>query len=56
MKFFLKHEKKWTLKIQKSKIIILLLNRSQISAVVPIVRFPGDPKTALIGDPLYIHI
>ena len=45
--------KKWTLKIQKSKIVILVLNQSSISAVFPIVQFAGDPKTALTGDPLY---
>jgi hypothetical protein len=26
------------------------------SAVFPIVGFPGDPKTALTGDPLYFDI
>ena len=30
-------------------------NQSPISAVFPIVRFPGDPKTALTGDPLYFE-
>jgi hypothetical protein len=42
------------LKIQKSQIAILVLNQPGISAVFPIVRFAGDPKTALTGDPLYI--
>ena len=53
MKILLKREKKWTLRIQKSKIVILVLNQSPISAVFTIVRFPGDPKTALTGDSLY---
>ena len=47
--------KKWTLKSQKSQIAILLLNQCSISAVFPIVRFAGDPKAALTGDPLYKH-
>ena len=53
MKHLFKSEKKWTLWIQKSKIVILVLNQSPISAVSPIVRFAGDPKTALSGDSLY---
>ena len=36
MKILLKREKKWTLKIKKSKIIILVLNQSLIGAVFPI--------------------
>jgi hypothetical protein len=48
-----KWAKKGTLKIQKSQIAILVLNQPPISAVFPIVRFAGDPKTALTGDPLY---
>ena len=44
---------KSTLKIQKSKIGVLVLNQSLISAVFAIVRIAGDPKTALTGDPLY---
>ena len=56
MKILLTSEKKWTLKIQKSKIVILVLNQYRISAVFPIVQFPGDPKTALTGDPLYISL
>ena len=56
MKVLLKSDKKWTLKIQKSKIVILVLNQSPISAVFSIVRFPGDPKTALTGDPLYVVV
>ena len=52
MKILLKSEKKWTLKIQKSKIVILVLNQSPISSVFPIVRFAGNPKTALTADPL----
>ena len=44
--------KKWTLKIQKSEIIVLVLNQSPISAAFTIVRFAGDLKTALTGDPL----
>ena len=46
-------KKKGTLRIQKSQIAILVLNQSPISAVFPIVRFAGDPKTALTGDLLY---
>ena len=53
MKILCKRVKKWTLKIQKSKIVILVLNQSPISAVFSIVRFTGDPKTALTGDLLY---
>ena len=53
MKILLKREKKWTLRIQKSKIVIFVLNQSPISAVFTIVRFPGGPKTALTGDSLY---
>ena len=52
MKVLLKSDKKWTLKIQKSEIVVLVLNQSPISAVSPIVRSAGDPKTALTGDPL----
>ena len=48
MKILIKKEEKWTLKIQKSKIVILVINQSPISAVFLIVRFPGDPL-----DPLY---
>ena len=44
--------KKGTLKIQKSKIAILVLSQSPISAVFQIVRFPGDQKTALTGESL----
>ena len=55
LKILLKKEKKWTLKIQKSEIVILVLNLSPISAVSPIVRFAGDPKPALTGDPLYLQ-
>ena len=47
-------KKKETLKFQKSQITILVLNQSPISAVFPIVRFAGDPKTALTGNPLYL--
>merc|ERR1711894_311833 len=36
------------MKFQKSQITILVLNQSPISVVFPIVRFAGDPKTALI--------
>ena len=36
-----------------SQIAILVLNQCPISAVFPIVRFAGDQKTALTGDPLY---
>ena len=43
------------MKIQKSKIAILVLNQCPISAVFQIVRFAGDQKTALTGDSLYIY-
>ena len=49
-------KKKGTLKIQKSKIAILVLNHSPISAVFQIVRFPGDQKTALTGESLYSSV
>ena len=55
MKIWLKRDKKWTLKIQKSKIVILVLNQSLISAVFPIVQFAGDPKTALTMDLDPVH-
>ena len=41
------------MKNQKSKIAILILNQSPISAVFQIVRFPGDQKTELIGESQY---
>ena len=50
------HDKKDMVKWAKKeiwKIMILVLNQSPISAVFPIVRFTGDPKTAITGDPLY---
>ena len=53
MRHLFKSEKKWTLKIQKSKIVILVLKQSPISAVFQIVRFPGDQKIALTGESLY---
>jgi hypothetical protein len=46
----IKISKKGTLKIQKSKIAILVLNQCPISAVFPIVWLPGDQKTALTGE------
>ena len=42
------------MKIQKSQIAVLVLNQSPISAVFTIVRFAGDPKTALTGELLYV--
>ena len=33
----------------------LILNQSPISAVFPIVRFPGDQKTVLTGESLCRH-
>ena len=45
--------KKGTLKIQKSYIVILVLNQSPISTIFAIVRFPGSTKLVLSGDPLY---
>ena len=42
------------MKTQKSKIAILVLN--QISAVFPIVLFPGDQKTAQTGESLNSQI
>ena len=50
MKLYENKQKKGTLKIQKSQIMILVLNRSPISADFPIVRFIGDQKTALPGE------
>jgi hypothetical protein len=47
-------QKKGTSKIQKSQIAILVLNQPPISAVFSIVRFAGDPKTALSGESLYL--
>ena len=50
------HDKKDMVKWAKKeiwKIMILVLNQSPISAVFTIVRFAGDPKTALTGDLLY---
>ena len=52
LKFSQNELKKGTLKIQKSKTAILVLNQSPISAVFQIVRFPGDQKTALTGESL----
>ena len=46
---FVKMSKKGT---QKTKITILVLNQSRISAIL-IVRFPGDQKTTLTGQSLY---
>jgi hypothetical protein len=54
LKFHGNEQKKGTLKIQKSQIAVLVLNQSPISAVFTIVRFAGDPKTALTGDLLYM--
>ena len=53
VKFIQNEQKKRTLKIQKSKLAILVINQSSISAVFQIVRFPGDQKTALTGESLY---
>ena len=50
----IKWAKKGTSKIQKSKIAILVLNQRLISAVFPTVRLPGDQKTALTGEFLYL--
>ena len=52
LKFSQNGLKKGTLKIQKSKIAILVLNQSPISAVFQIVRFPGDQKTTLTRESL----
>ena len=46
--------KKGGFKIQKSKNAILVLNQSLISAILPIVRFPGDQKTALTRE--FLHM
>ena len=51
----MKMRKKGTLKIQKSLIAILVINQPPISAVFPIVRFAGNPKTALTGESLYYN-
>ena len=56
MKHLFKSEKKWTLKIQKSKIVILGVKQPSISAVFHLARFPGDQKTALTGESLYFSI
>ena len=48
-------QKNGTLKTQKSKMAILVLNQFPISAVFPKVRFPGDQKTALTGESLCRH-
>ena len=56
MKFHGNKQKKGTFIIQKSKIAVLVLNQSPISAVFTIVRFAGDPKTALTGNLLYYQI
>ena len=40
-------------KKNNSKIVILVLNQSPISAVFPIMRFPEDQKT---GESLYLFI
>ena len=53
LKFSQNELKKGTLKIQKSKIVILVLNQSPISGVFQIVWFPGDQKTALTGESMY---
>ena len=53
MKVLLKSDKKWTLKIQKSKIVILVLNQSPISAVFQKVQLPWGRKTALNGESQY---
>mgnify|MGYP001443327999 CR=1 FL=1 len=56
LKFGQNELKKGTLKIQKSKIAILVLNQSPISVVFQIVPFPGDQKTPLTGESLYIDV
>jgi hypothetical protein len=43
-----------TLKIQKSQIMILVLNQCSVIAVFPIVWFAMDQKTALTGESLYL--
>ena len=53
LKFSQNELKKGTLKIQKSKTAILVLNQSPISAVFQIVWLSGDQKTALTGESLY---
>ena len=47
-------KKKGTLKIQKSKIVILVLNQCPISVVFQIVQLPGDQKTAITGESLHM--
>ena len=49
LKFSQNKLKKGTVKIQKSKIAILVLYQSPINAIFQIVGFPGDQKTALTG-------
>ena len=41
------------MKIQKSKIVILVLTKCSISAVFQIVQLRGNQKIALIGESLY---
>ena len=49
----MKVSKKGDFEIPKSQITISVLNQSPISAAFPIVRFAGDPNTALTEDSLY---
>ena len=50
--FFKFNQNKGTLDIRKSKIALLVLNQSLISAVFQIVRFPGNQRIALIRESL----
>ena len=43
------------MKIQKSTILILVLNQSPLVRFFQIVRMPGDQNTALTGESLYYH-
>ena len=45
--------KKETLKIQKSEVVISVLNQSPHSTIFAMVRFPGSTKLVQLGDPLY---
>ena len=48
--------KKGTLKMQKSQIVILVLNQSPHGTIFAIVQFLGSTKFVLSGDPLYLKL
>ena len=49
-----KEQNNWTSKIQKSQIMILVLNPSTLSTIFAIVWNPGCEKIVLFGDSLLI--